>query len=1320
MWFPFSTIIIIICTDTFSYSKTSKPEIKLISAPVGDRVVLSCGNEDNEYRVYDWFENKKPLEFAAHQLTKHSNGSIDFRLRMENADRIFSCQSYNSYPNGTNGSLLIFVYSFLPIVKAFLAKTVYNTTVDWGAIYRFPCIFGGTDPRVDTMILNNKVVTEMEHNITEDSVVECKVQNSLGMVHDFAYIKVRPDSEAWGIKYGVSIRHPSCHSYSTILPKSSVCYPFIENIANQNKEPYLISRSRIYSSELSNQAIENLFSSWDEFLSSSSSSMHVFRPSNHSKNSEIYNSSVIESSYNVVDTINSSIGNAAWRCVNLAKHLTCAVSYPQCGILDSNRKSASVSSTPYFEYPVCLKHCLAVTGLFCFSSLKTSNNSALDSLLGLIFHSESLIASHFMKTGWSELINVPEARSQYLPLSFSHPLINGTSHPFYVCSPTNSYVISSEPSTKSLCTRLPIDHANAPNLTEKKLKTVSGQNIDCFTGNGESYMGLGTMPECVPWANLVVRDENIQNLQPGIWPGLYGLNDFTFPKSLSNEASSSAVCRNPSGLASKPFCLSRKDNKDKFQNVSSTPHLQRTHHLEEWYLTSCYKIPLCSEITDNTSSRKWTVGSGSPGALEITEAQSQHTSVHIIIACSTVGLALCFLIISCIICLINRYYGKNIGNSVVHFPEFDFHISEIQKDKISVNDESDESRRFSQHLYDTTGTSEVKYLERRRKSLTRRRRLRQLNPCFQCIFGLYYRIFDLIHSSHATVQLKSGFAATQCIDDNYLLSVPNQTAMTNVWHSRYLSSLCPCFHIPHLLKKPKHDSLKMVQSAHNYPVARKETVDEEFEANTIRMQMDRSVVYLTNAPTVISPPKSLDSSSNICVSCGVSSNLLSNACLSCSIQNNPGGVSSSTTADHHIIDSGSHSHNHVSSDHEDDDSWFVPALGLAESCYQSLSSGSAELCSSILTEKLVNMASMIHLLHPKLKSLCFPRSRLVEIRCLARCGFGWVILVHAPNLNKLVHRRRLLSLTTSERLRLISTSSQEDENNPNGHPSPDESNDCIAVVKMIQGGINLEAEVNFLREAEILIELQHKNIIQLLGVCIPLEPLSLIIEYMPFGDFHSFLRHYANGSSSCNSVVVTANGEVLNAHSLPQTSSFCKTDFAEEYPNKLDVKMLIEMAIDACEAMIYLSEAYYVHRDVATRSFLVGKELIVKLSDLSMCRPIEPDVDFISAYDECLPIKWLPLESILEGRFHTDTDVWSFGVLLWEVFSYAVEPYTDQSHKDVIEALERGDCLKRPFSCPESVYQLMLKCWSADRTERPKFNYIGNCLKEICTDLKVV
>ncbi|CAH8661117.1 unnamed protein product [Schistosoma margrebowiei] len=1138
MWSTFFVFIMFVYFCSLSYTETSKPKYQLISAPVGDRVVLSCGIEDSEYRVYEWLDNKKPMEFATHNVTMHSNGSIDFRLRMENADRIFSCRSYNSYPNGTNDSSLIFVYNFVPIVKAFLAETVRNATVDWGSIYRFPCIFGGTDPRENTMILNNQIVVEMEHNITEDSIVECKVQNSLGMVHDLAYITVRPDSKAWGIKHGVSDRHSYCQSYSTILPKSSVCYPFIENIANEYKEPYLISRSRLYSNEISNQAVKNLFTSWDDLLSSS---MHLSQSNNYLSDSfKSSNTSFIKSNH-VVDTISlSNSSSTAWRCINLAKHLTCATSYPRCEITNTDRKSTSVFANSYIEYPVCLKHCLAVTGLFCFSSLKILNSSALDRLLD-IHQNGSLMNSDFVKTGWSELINVPEAKNQSLPLSFSDPLASGTSNPFYICSSTKSDIMSFEPSKKSICTRLPIDNENPTNSIEESKTTPDEQNVDCINGKGENYRGLATMPECKPWTNLFVLDDNIKNLQPGIWPGFYSLNSFTFPRSLGLEASSSAVCRNPSGLASRPFCLSRKDNKENLPDVSMK---SKPYHLEEWYLTSCYQIPQCSE-TSNYSDyhHNQTIGDVSLSGLETTEAQ---------------------------------------------------------------------------------------------------------------------------------------------------------------------------------LQKSKHDSLKMIQFVHSCPVTKNELIDEEFEANTLGMRMDKSVVYVTNVPTIILPPKTIDSSPNTCVICGVASNLLSDTCSSCRCsQNKQTGVPCAVTTDH-PISGDSCSDNHMLIDDHEVDSEFSPTtLGLIESSYHSLSSGSAELGSSILPEKLFNVASMNHLLHPKFKSLCYPRNRLVEICCLAKRAFGWIILVHAPNLNKLVHRRRLLSLTTSERLGLVSSSSQEKENTIDVQSSSGESNNCIAVLKMIQGGANLKAEANFLREAEILVELQHRNIMQLLGVCIPLEPLSLLIEYMPFGDFYSFLRRYTGESPGYNSLVGTANGEIVNSSSqtLLQTTTVSKKGFINEYPTNLNVKILTEMVIDACEAMVYLSELHYVHRDVATRSFLVGKKLIVKLSDFSMCRPIQPGIDFISTSNECLPIKWLPLESILEGKFHTDTDVWSFGVLLWEVFSFAVEPFTNLSHSEIIKLLEHGDRLTRPSQCPESIYQLMLKCWSADRTERPKFIYIRNCLKEIFKDL---
>ncbi|XP_018645841.1 tyrosine kinase [Schistosoma mansoni] len=1282
---------------SFSCAETPKPKHKLISAPIGDRVVLSCGIGNSKYRVYEWLDNEKPMEFAIHNVTMHSNGSIDFRIRMENADRIFSCLSYNSYPNGTQDSLLIFVYNFVPIVKAFLAETVHNTTVDWGSIYRFPCIFGGTDPRDDTMILNNQIVVEMEHNITEDSIVECKVQNSLGMVHDLAYITVRPGQNSY------------CQSYSTILPKSSACYPFIKNIANEYKEPYLISQSRLYSNEISNQAVKNLFTSWDDLLSSS---MYLSQSNNYLSDSfKSSNTSFIKSNH-VVDTISlSNSSTAAWRCINLAKHLTCATSYPRCEITNADRKSTSLFTNSYIEYPVCLKHCLAVTGLFCFSSLKILNNSALDSLLD-IPQNESLMNFDFVKTGWSELINVPEAKSQSLPLSFSDPLGNGKSNPFHICSSIKSDIRSSEQSKKSICTRLPIDNEIPTNFIEESKKTPDEKNVDCINGKGENYRGLATMPECKPWTNVLVLDDNIQNLQPGIWPGFYSLNSFTFPRSLGLEASSSAVCRNPSGLASRPFCLSRKENRETFPDISIK---SKPNHLEKWYLTSCYQIPQCSETSNNSDyHHNWTLGGESVRGLEITESQLQT-----IIACSVVGLILCLLIIGCIIWLINRCSRKNIENSDIHFSQLDFDKPQIT-DVNSVNKESDDNRQFSEHLYDSTEINKEKYLERRRKLLTRRRRLRQLNPCLQCIFGTYYRIVDFTHSSHTTNQSHSVFAVTQYTDDKSMSSIPNQNVVTDVCRSRYLSSLCPCFYLSNFRKKSKHDSLKMIKSVYSCSVTKNELIDEEFEANTLGMRMDKSIVYVTNVPTIISPPKTIDSLPNICVSCGVASNLLSDTCSSCRYtQNKQTGVSSAVTTNH-PVSGDSCSNNHVLIDDHEVDSEFSPTtLGLIESSYYSLSSGSAELGSAILPEKLFNVASMNHLLHPKFKSLCYPRNRLVEIRCLAKRAFGWIILVHAPNLNKLVHRRRLLSLTTSERLGLVSSSSQEKENTIDVQSSSDESSDCIAVLKMIQGGANLKAEANFLREAEILVELQHRNIIQLLGVCIPLEPLSLLIEYMPFGDFYSFLRRYDSESPGYNCFVGTANGEIVNAYSqtLSQTTTVSKKDFTDQCPTKLNVKMLAEMVIDACEAMVYLSEMHYVHRDVATRSFLVGKKLIIKLSDFSMCRPIQSGVDFISTSNECLPIKWLPLESILDGKFHIDTDVWSFGVLLWEVFSYAVEPFTDLSHTEIIKLLEQGDRLTRPSQCPESVYQLMLKCWSADRTERPKFIYIRNCLKEIFKDL---
>ncbi|VDP99544.1 unnamed protein product [Trichobilharzia regenti] len=495
-------IAVIECVFTLPNTNESAPEIHLISAPVGDRVVLSCGNVNNSHRIYEWLENGRPLEMTGDNLTLHLNGSLDFRLRMENADRIVTCRSYNSFPNGTQDSLLEYSYGFVPIVKAFLAETVHNVTVDWGATYRFPCVFGGTNPRKDIMMLNGAVVTEMEHNITEDSVVECKVQNNLSTVHDVAYIKVRPDSKTWIIKHGTSDRQSHCQLYSSVLPKSSICYPFIENIANEYKDPYLISQSRVYSSELSNQAIENLFNSWDKLFSLSSTSMYLSET--NANFSDLLNSSNTKSNMTMST---ENLPSASWRCINWAKHLTCAMSYPRCEIHGPDTVSQSFLVNDYIEYPVCAwttysnyselenglanlltiqeNHPIGTASLSVFSknshldyhfSVQNSHcNITVDGLIHNILQNESS-TPQYIRTGWSELISVPEAKNPNL-ISFSDFAANETSmYSFPMCSSADGYTTSSTSLTKSLCTQLPLEKRFPKSYAEQIQKIDNQQD----------------------------------------------------------------------------------------------------------------------------------------------------------------------------------------------------------------------------------------------------------------------------------------------------------------------------------------------------------------------------------------------------------------------------------------------------------------------------------------------------------------------------------------------------------------------------------------------------------------------------------------------------------------------------------------------------------------------------------------------------------------------------------------------------------------------------------------------------------------------------
>lgn len=136
-------------------------------------------------------------------------------------------------------------------------------------------------------------------------------------------------------------------------------------------------------------------------------------------------------------------------------------------------------------------------------------------------------------------------------------------------------------------------------------------------------------------------------------------------------------------------------------------------------------------------------------------------------------------------------------------------------------------------------------------------------------------------------------------------------------------------------------------------------------------------------------------------------------------------------------------------------------------------------------------------------------------------------------------------------------------------------------------------------------------------------------------------------------------------------------------------------------------------RDLATRNCLLDIDKRVKIADFGLCRRIKRGEDFIDDDNGAMPVRWMPLEAILERRFNLDTDVWSFGVLLWELFSFALQPYFGKSHEEVIAYLQKGSVLDKPPDAPDAAYVLMLRCWSRQRRERPSFAFLKRQLTEL-------
>jgi len=227
----------------------------------------------------------------------------------------------------------------------------------------------------------------------------------------------------------------------------------------------------------------------------------------------------------------------------------------------------------------------------------------------------------------------------------------------------------------------------------------------------------------------------------------------------------------------------------------------------------------------------------------------------------------------------------------------------------------------------------------------------------------------------------------------------------------------------------------------------------------------------------------------------------------------------------------------------------------------------------------------------------------------------------------------------------------------------------IVAIKVLKEGSNSNSRNDFLREASLTNQFDHPNILKLLGVCLEEEPFCMIFEYMELGDLNSYLRS--------------------KAVSVSQPSAL------------ITIQQLVNMAIDIASGLEYLAARYFVHRDLATRNCLINCKLCVKIADFGLSKDVFSKDYYRLGEKSLLPIRWMPPEAIVFSKFTTQSDMWSFGIVLWELFSSGAQPYYTLSNEEVVEYVTNEKVLRCPVDCPSELYDLMLDCWAANPDDRP-------------------
>ncbi|XP_028996065.1 tyrosine-protein kinase Mer [Betta splendens] len=249
--------------------------------------------------------------------------------------------------------------------------------------------------------------------------------------------------------------------------------------------------------------------------------------------------------------------------------------------------------------------------------------------------------------------------------------------------------------------------------------------------------------------------------------------------------------------------------------------------------------------------------------------------------------------------------------------------------------------------------------------------------------------------------------------------------------------------------------------------------------------------------------------------------------------------------------------------------------------------------------------------------------------------------------------------------------------------------DVKVAVKTMRVGMNCRKDLQeFLREAEMMKNFDHENVVRLLGVTLHREPDSplpiplVLLPYMKHGDLRRFL-------------IATRYGDI---------------------PMFVPHQSLLRFMIDIAAGMDYLGSKGFLHRDLAARNCMLGDDLRVSVADFGLSKKI-----YSNCYQQKVtirvPIKWMAIESLSESLYTTKSDVWAFGVTMWEIVSRGRTPYPGVHNHELLDLLLSGHRLKQPEDCDHRLYRVMHSCWDQEPNRRPSFSEVGETLKGLLSEL---